>query len=113
VKDIEDFEGDIVYGKNTLPVVIGVVPAKVVSICLVVLTIVLLYLTWHFFINDIITLSYISIALVLPLLIVIYKLVTSKEKKQLHSASSLIRIVLITGVLYSLVVKVILTWNLF
>jgi 4-hydroxybenzoate polyprenyltransferase len=113
VKDIEDFEGDNAYGRNSVPVVIGVVTAKVVSICLVILTIVLLYLAWHFFINDIITLLYISIAIVLPLLFVIFKLATGKEKKQLHSASSLIKIVMITGVLYSLVVKVILTWNLF
>jgi 4-hydroxybenzoate polyprenyltransferase len=113
VKDIEDFEGDIAYGRNSVPVVIGVVTAKVVSICLVILTIVLLYLAWHFFINDIITLLYISIAIVLPLLFVIFKLVTGKGKKQLHTASSLIKIVMITGVLYSLVVKVILTWNLF
>jgi 4-hydroxybenzoate polyprenyltransferase len=113
VKDIEDFEGDITYGRNTVPVVIGVTTAKVVSICLIVLTIVMLYLTWLFFINDIITFSYISIAVVLPLLFVIYKLAKSKERKQLHSASSLIKVVMITGVLYSLVVKVILTWNLF
>ena len=113
VKDIEDFEGDLVYGRNTVPVVIGVVSSKVVSICLIIVTIILLYLTWHFYISDIITLFYLTILVVLPLLIVIYKLAKSKEKKQLHSASSFIKIVMITGVLYSLVVKVILTWNLF
>ena len=113
VKDIEDFEGDIAYGRNTLPIVIGVLSAKVVSICLIVVTICLLYITWHFFINDIITFSYVTIAIVLPLLIIIYKLAKSKEKKQLHSASSLIKVVMITGVLYSIVVKVILTFNLF
>jgi 4-hydroxybenzoate polyprenyltransferase len=113
VKDVEDFEGDIAYGRNTIPVVLGIVTSKVVTICLIVIMIVLLYLTWHFFVNDIITFSYISAAIVLPLLIVIFKLAKSKDKKELHSASSLIKIIMITGVLYSLVVKVILTWNLF
>jgi 4-hydroxybenzoate polyprenyltransferase len=113
VKDIEDFEGDVAYGRNTVPVVIGVTSAKVVSICLIVFTIVLLYLTWHFFINDIITFSYVTVAIVVPLLFVIYKIAKSKEKAQLHSASSMIKVAMITGVLYSLVVKVILTWNLF
>jgi 4-hydroxybenzoate polyprenyltransferase len=113
VKDIEDFEGDIAYGRNTIPVVLGVVTSKVVTICLIVVMIVLLYLTWHFFVNDIITFSYISAAIVLPLLFVIFKLAKSKDKKELHSASSLIKIIMITGVLYSMVVKVILTWNLF
>ncbi len=113
VKDIEDFEGDLAYGRNTLPIVIGVVSAKVVSICLIAIMIGLLYITWHFFINDIITFSYVTIAIVFPLLLIIYKLAKSKEKKQLHSASSLIKVVMITGVLYSIVVKVILTFNLF
>ena len=113
VKDIEDFEGDIEYGRNTLPIVIGVLSAKIVSICLIVFTIGLLYITWHFFINDIITFSYVTIAIALPLLFIIYKLAKSKEKKQLHIASRLIKVVMITGVLYSIVVKVILTFNLF
>ena len=34
IKDIEDFEGDIAYGRNTVPVIIGVLSAKIVSICL-------------------------------------------------------------------------------
>lgn len=113
IKDVEDFEGDLAYGRNTLPVVIGVMAAKVVSIVLIMVTIVFLYLTWHFFVNDKFTLIYITIAIVLPLIFVIYKLVISKEKKQIHSASSFMKIVMITGLLYSLVVKIILTWNLF
>jgi len=113
IKDIEDFEGDIAYGRNTVPVVIGILSAKVVSVCLIMITILLLYLAWHFFINDTITLIYISVAIVLPLLYVIYKLLISSDKKQLHSASSILKVVMITGVLYSVVVKVILTWNLY
>src|SRR5674476_145110 len=112
IKDIEDFEGDKAYGRNTVPVVIGVLSAKIVSVCLIIFTIALLYLKWYFFINDIITISYISVAVVLPLLYVIYKLVISSDRVQLHSASSIMKIVMLTGILYSVVVKVILTWNL-
>ncbi len=113
IKDIEDFEGDIAYGRNTIPVVIGILSAKILSICLIVITIALLYLTWHFFISDNITLIYISLTIVLPLLYVIYKLWKSSERKQLHSASSIMKIVMVTGMFYSVVVKIILTWNLF
>jgi 4-hydroxybenzoate polyprenyltransferase len=112
IKDIEDFEGDSAYGRNTLPVVIGIMPAKIVSICLVVVTITLLYLVWYFHLNDLITLTYVSAFLVLPLLFVIYKLLKSRSREDLHSASNLMKIVMLTGVLYSVVVKVILTWNL-
>ena len=67
IKDIEDFEGDIAYGRNTVPVVIGMLSAKIVSASIIVITIILLYLIWYFFINDTITLIYISAAIVLPL----------------------------------------------
>jgi 4-hydroxybenzoate polyprenyltransferase len=104
---------DIAYGRNTVPVVIGVLSAKVVSICLIFITIVLLYLTWYFFINDIITLIYVSAVVVLPLLFVVYKVVVSSSRSQLHNASSIMKIVMLTGILYSVVVKIILTWNLY
>lgn len=113
IKDIEDFEGDVAYGRNTVPVVIGIVPSKVVSVCLVLITIALLYSAWYFFVNDTITLIYISVAIVIPLLFVIYKLIRSFEKQQLHIASTFMKIAMLTGILYSVVVRIILTWNLF
>ncbi len=113
IKDIEDFEGDVAYGRNSVPVVIGVLPAKVFSVTLLIITIALLYIIWYFFINDIITLVYLSAAIALPLLYVIYKVAISKNRKQLHCASRIMKIVMVTGILYSVVVKVILTWNLF
>jgi 4-hydroxybenzoate polyprenyltransferase len=113
IKDIEDFEGDIAFGRNTVPVVTGVISARIISVSLVILTIVLLYLTWYLFINDIITLVYLSVAIVMPLAYVIYKVISSVDKKQLHRASSIMKVVMLTGILYSVVVKVIITWNLF
>ncbi len=113
IKDIEDFEGDVAYGRNTVPVVIGVLPARIVSVSFIIITVVLLYLIWYFFINDIITLIYISVAIVIPLFYVIYRVVFSRNKVHLHQASSTMKVVMLTGMLYSLVVKAILTWNLF
>ena len=113
IKDIEDFEGDLAFGRNTVPIVIGVLSAKIVSVCLIVLTITLLYLTWHFFVNDKITLIYLNTLIVLPLLFTIYKVIRSENKKQLHSASSIMKLVMLSGILYSVVVKLILTWNLY
>jgi 4-hydroxybenzoate polyprenyltransferase len=113
IKDIEDFEGDIAYGRNTVPVVTGVLSARIISISLVIITIVLLYFTWYLFVNDIITLIYLSVGIALPLLYVIFKLIISKNKEQLHIASRIMKVVMITGILYSVVVKVILSWNLF
>lgn len=112
IKDIEDFEGDMAYGRNTIPVVTGTVTARIISVCIIIITVVLLYLAWYFFLNDKITLIYFSVALVLPLLLTIYFLISGQERRQLHKASSFMKVVMITGILYSLLVKIILTWNL-
>jgi 4-hydroxybenzoate polyprenyltransferase len=112
IKDIEDFEGDLAYGRNTLPVVIGVTGSKIVAVSLIILTISLLYLVWYFFINDKITLIYLSVAVALPLLYVIFHLAISKTRRQLHSASRMMKLIMLAGILYSVVVKVILKWNL-
>jgi 4-hydroxybenzoate polyprenyltransferase len=112
IKDIEDFEGDLAYGRNTVPVVIGMLTSKIVAVCLIVITIVLLYLVWYLFISDIVTLAYITIAVTIPLTAVLYKLITSRSREQLHAASTLMKVVMITGILYSVVVKVLLSYNL-
>ena len=113
IKDIEDFDGDIAYGRNTVPVVLGVLTARIISVGLIVITLISLYLTWYFFLMDKITLIYMSVAIAAPLVYVIYRLFTGNTRKQFHSASWLMKVVMLTGILYSLVVKAILNLNLF
>ncbi len=112
IKDIEDFEGDVAYGRNTLPVVLGIKTAKIIASFLNLITIALLYIIWHLFLYDNYTLVYISAVLVLPLLLVIFIVFRSTDRKRMHSASRLMKIVMLGGILYSLVVKALLTWNL-
>jgi 4-hydroxybenzoate polyprenyltransferase len=112
IKDIEDFEGDVAYGRNTIPVVIGILTSKIVSVCLIVITIVMLGLVWYFFVNDYVTLIYLSAFVVIPLIFVIYQVLISKSRKELHSASRLMKIIMLAGIFYSVVVKVLLTYNL-
>lgn len=112
IKDIEDFEGDMAYGRNTVPVVTGIVTAKVISVILIAFTVVLLFIIWHSYLNDRITLIYISTAVVIPLVYVIYLLLTGSDKRQFHSASRMMKIIQLAGILYSVVVKLILDKNL-
>lgn len=113
IKDIEDFEGDLAYGRNTLPVVLGITTSKIISAVLVITIIILLYLTWYFYVNDRITLIYVSVAIVIPLLLVFFRLIKNNGRENIHSASNIMKIAMLTGVLYSVVVKIILTWNLY
>jgi len=112
IKDIEDFEGDVAYGRNTLPVVLGIKTAKIIASFLNLITIALLYIIWHLFLYDNYTLVYISAVLALPLFLVIFIVFRSTDRKRMHSASRLMKIVMLGGILYSLVVKALLTWNL-
>jgi len=112
IKDIEDFEGDMAYGRNTIPVVTGTLTARIISILLILITAGLLYVVWYFFLNDRITFIYISCAIVIPLLFVVYQLIVSVNKKQLHNSGRIMKIIMVAGVLYSVVVKVILDQNL-
>lgn len=113
IKDIEDFEGDMAYGRNTIPVIIGVNSARIVAISLVLITAALLYLVWYFFINDWITFIYLTILIVFPLFSVIYRLTRDVNRRQVHGASNMMKIVMLTGILYSVVVKIILSLNLY
>lgn len=113
IKDIEDFEGDMAYGRNTVPVIIGINSARIVAISLVLITAILLYLVWYFFINDWITFIYLTIFIVFPLLFVVLRLTRNINKKQMHAASNVMKIVMLTGILYSVVVKIILSLNLY
>jgi 4-hydroxybenzoate polyprenyltransferase len=113
IKDIEDFEGDAAYGRNTLPVVVGVFASRMITIFLTIITIISLGLVWYFLIADIITLIYLSATVILPLIYVIYQLVVGHNRIILHRASRVMKIVMITGILYSVVAKIIITYNLF
>ena len=56
------------YGRNTIPVVTGVMTAKILSVSLIIMTVALLYLVWYFLLNDKITLVYLSCAVTIPLI---------------------------------------------
>jgi 4-hydroxybenzoate polyprenyltransferase len=112
IKDIEDYEGDAAYGRNTVPIVLGILTSKIIVSALIVITLALLYAVWYLFIFDKYTLTYISAFISLPLIFVVITVFRSVNSKQFHVASRLIKIIMLAGILYSLVVKAIINWNL-
>jgi 4-hydroxybenzoate polyprenyltransferase len=109
IKDMEDCEGDRETGRKTLPVMTGMTVCRVVVVILALATIGLLYFVWSRYVSDKITLIYISLLLALPLGLVIYRVITAKEKQQLHLASRIMKLVMFFGILYSLVAGAIIT----
>ncbi|MHC1732444.1 MAG: geranylgeranylglycerol-phosphate geranylgeranyltransferase [Bacteroidales bacterium] len=109
IKDMEDCEGDRETGRKTLPVIMGLSVCRVVVVVLALTTVVLLYFVWSRYVSDKITLIYISLLLALPLAIVIYRIITAKDKQHLHFASRIMKLVMLFGILYSLVAGAIIT----
>lgn len=101
VKDMEDIEGDRKYGCRTMPIVWGINATKVfVAVWLVVLiaTLVIVqiyavHLQWWLSIIYCITL------IIAPLLWILKKLYTARTSKDFHTLSSLIKLVMLTGIL--------------
>ena len=104
IKDTEDFEGDSAYGRNTVPIMLGIQWTKIIIITLTAITIVSISIIYFYYLTgSLLTLLYISFMVVLPLLFLIYKIVKADKKADYHFASVLMKLIMLTGILYSLV----------
>lgn len=108
VKDMEDYEGDRAYGSNSLPVAMGLRGAKIVSVSIVAVIVLLLLFVWYYHLNDLVTILYISVTLILPLAIAVYFLVKGSDQRDFNIASLWIKIVMLSGILYSVIVYLII-----
>ncbi len=102
IKDMEDFEGDRAYGRNTLPVVIGIRWSRAVVVILTCLTITAISLVYVYYLRDTITLIYGVALLLLPLLVIIYLMINADGPAHFHRASLLMKGIMLAGVLYAL-----------
>ena len=112
VKDIEDFEGDSEFGRNTLPVVLGPKNARLVAVSLVFVTIVLLAYLFGAYLNflpngkfNFFTFGYLLVGLIVPLFILVVRLLTAQVKEHYHVASTLTKLVMLFGLLYAIVLR--------
>ena len=111
IKDVEDYEGDSVYGRQTLPIVLGVLNTKIIIITFILTTLFSLVYIYFRFLNDIITLVYFALFLILPLLFLLYKTIIAENKKDYHRASNLAKIIMLAGIFYSLIANYIIIQN--
>lgn len=108
IKDTEDFEGDRAYGRNTLPVATGTGFTKGVLIVLILCTIVSLGFIYNYYIKDIVTFWYFVVVLALPMLFVGIRLVYARDKQDFHLLSSIMKWIMLAGILYAPVACLIL-----
>ena len=110
IKDAEDLEGDNAYGMQTIPIKLGTFWTRILVVGLIALTLgVLIYLLFKYIFFsvdqlDYISLIYFTVFLLLPLILLAIQVSTARDKRAFHRASSLIKLVMLFGILYSAVV---------
>ena len=111
IKDAEDFEGDAAYGMRTLPIVLGTRWTKAIISLLIAMTIALLaFLLLRFILfsvepADYLSLGYFILFLFLPLVLLVILVLRAGDRKGFHRASTLIKLIMLTGILYSFMVS--------
>lgn len=107
VKDIEDMDGDARYGCRTMPIVWGVPVSKmfvtvwliVLIASLVILQIYALQISWWW------SVAYSVVAIILPSFFILRKLMPAVTPAHFHEISTLIKLVMLTGILSMLFIK--------
>ena len=101
IKDLEDMQGDARYGCRTMPIAWGVNATKVyIAVWLVVLIaslvlvqVYVLQFRWW------LPIVYSVIAIIIPLVIVLFRLKRTNTTPQYHSLSSMTKLVMFSGIL--------------
>ncbi|MCF6240045.1 MAG: geranylgeranylglycerol-phosphate geranylgeranyltransferase [Bacteroidales bacterium] len=110
IKDTEDFEGDSAYGRNTLPIILGIRWTKIIVNSLLLFTIIAIILVYFKYLSgSISTLLYGIITLIIPILIEMYIIIKADDKNDYHFASNLLKFIMLAGILYSKVACCIFT----
>lgn len=110
-KDIEDVDGDYKAGMHTLPIVIGRERALKVLFILscIPLGTVLFYII-HSLYKQQLAVGYFLLFIIAPLIYAMLKMLSAKTKKDYHHISSILKLVMLFGMLSLLLYKYIL-WS--
>jgi 4-hydroxybenzoate polyprenyltransferase len=108
IKDMEDIEGDQETGCHTLPVEMGIEYSRTIVLILTIASIISLwiililvphlrksYIAWGYFL----------LFLTIPYIILGYKIIKSKDRKDFHQTSNLSKIIMLMGILFIFVAK--------
>jgi len=105
VKDAEDFEGDQAYGKRSIAVVWGLQSTRFIASGLLLLVLALLSVIWKLFIPDWLSLLYFLLFLIIPLVLCLVQIMRANTRKQFRYASQLLKIIMLAGLFYMVVVN--------
>jgi 4-hydroxybenzoate polyprenyltransferase len=100
IKDVEDIEGDQKYGAETVPIAYGIKTTKSIIISLYIITCALVIYIQQSFLNDFVTMIYISTSICLPILISCYLTFKANDKKDYSKLSLINKYIWLAGLIY-------------
>jgi len=104
VKDMQDVEGDKEMECRTVAIVWGFGKTKILIYTLVLITIILLIATSILLIpfEGLLSIKYLLFGVVIPLIVFCYLIYKAQLPETFHSASTFLKYIMLTGVLYSI-----------
>jgi 4-hydroxybenzoate polyprenyltransferase len=105
IKDCEDSKGDSESGASTLPLTIGLKPARIIAgiLTLVVFSAILRIQIIQSQWQDLVPFIYVTILIQLPLLVLAIRCFTGKSTEHDHINSMLSKVIMVTGIFSMLV----------
>jgi len=115
IKDIEDFEGDFTYGRNTLPVYLGIKTSKIVTASILTFTLITISYLFGAYLNflpsgnfDYLTFAYFILGLIIPLFILLVIILTAEKKEDYRRASFLNKLIMLFGLSYTIIFRLLI-----
>ena len=106
IKDAEDFEGDVAYGCNSLPVILGDQYTKWSIIGINVFAVIMLGVVYGCFlyhVTGIFSFFYILLLLVIPVIFISWKIHRATTSNDYRRAGNWMKLVMLAGIVYSVV----------
>lgn len=102
-KDMADMKGDNRINARTIPLVFGIRKAKAIVAGLIFLTILALVFVQQSYLGDYVSLIYLILAVVVPLLLGFWAIYKATTRKQFLRSANFLKVAMLGGILYSIV----------
>lgn len=103
IKDIEDFEGDRAFGKNTFPVTFGTTWSKIIAFVILIMLMFSIGFVTFKYLRDPISIMYIIGLVLAPMGYLAVMLLKARNASDFSYISRITKIIMIMGITYALV----------
>ena len=107
VKDVIDIEGDNLYFRKTLPIVLGIPKTKRILFALLSFFLAsVVFLQIKFYLADSVWIVIYSVVMIsIPIIYVFAKLLKAKSKEDFSFISTLLKVIMVLGILFLIVYR--------